>query len=92
MSEVSASRVETLTSLLQPPLERGHLLVKDLHGFCQVHHSGWFFNAVNKINEPAQKDIEELIVPFVDVRRGFGALSHLRNDEIKGPSDIGLAG
>ena len=126
------------------------ILLKDLHGFCQVHvrvgqnivgrdrHllSGFihFIHCVKKASRSddgydvdlirlnqehmrlafrekhrftrrnfehlppsvrantSREDIEELILPCVDVRRGLGPLSHLRNDEIKGSSSIGLSG
>ena len=62
--------------------QREHALRAVFNGLRYIVRTGnwWRFNARQSV-----------IVPFVGVRRGFGGLSHLRNDEIKGPSGIGEA-
>src|ERR1700756_769237 len=69
--------------------ERMRLAFREKHGFTGSNFEHLTFSV--KANT-SREDIKELIVPCVDVRRGFGTLSHLRNDEIKGPSGIGLSG
>ena len=69
--------------------ERMRLAFREKHGFTC---SNFEHLAPSVKANTSTEDIEELIVSCVDVWRGFGTLSHLRNGEIKGSSGICLSG